>query len=198
MKNNKQIGMIVCMLLLAVYLPDVCNAKDIEETESEKYVSEHETEDHYVIKKENLKSEDGYVLKEIPWDLSPDEVAERLEIEFSKTPIIDNEEILVVGSKDILNILGYDATIEAEFHKNKFAAITFRLITEEADENYESLCKILEGKFGDPYEVTNNEFGNISAKGQLWLEGFKEESKESVLQVVQVNDDLTLALGILK
>lgn len=41
-------------------------------------------------------------------------------------------------------------------------------------------------------------FGDIVTKGQLWLAEAEDDGMVSVLQLVLLNEDLTLALGIKK
>ena len=142
------------------------------------------------IKVENLKNTSGeYEINGVAWGSDETETAQALGLRFYDIPVSMNETLSVYPSRDKTVILGYTARVNAEYHENGLAQLSFEIETDDTEAVFEKLFEELKKQYGETFKtIENTETKRISYRWD------SEKTQETALLLSKTGDNIVLDL----
>ena len=139
---------------------------------------------------EDLRNEAGeYQADGAAWGMDEETLPGTLGIRFYDIPVSSNETLTVYPSRDLTVILGYPARVQAEYHADGLAQLTFEIETDDAAAAFGQLLQELTAQYGEEYTEINNEEAQRTA--YRWESG---TTPNTALQLSQMADAVTIDL----
>ena len=140
------------------------------------------------IKAEHLKNEAGeYEVQGAAWGIDEAATAQALGLRCYDSPGSMNDTLVVYPGRDETMIVGYTARVNAEYHEDGLAQLTFEIETDDTEAAFGRILQELETQYGKDYTVTERaENERISYR---WSSG---STPETALILSKTGNDIAI------